>query len=246
MPQALSWLSKQAQRLPAAYSHCLTHHHLMTESVTAGCMAGLGDYLAQRRQVQPNDTVKASYNLRRGLSFILKGLGEGVLWSIWYHWADRWVANALSSSSSSTMTMMNMMGLSLNNNTPMYIVMRTVLSLLLDTCLACPIIYAAWDIPLPALLSGVPWRHIPRQVSQKLGTMIVASLQVWIPANILIYNIPLKYRLIVASCTDVVWQSIVSSIVTSNGNMVVEQEEDLELAANTFSKDAAESSVRLL
>ena len=39
---------KASQAIPAAYSHCLTHHHLATECVTAGCMACLGDFLAQR------------------------------------------------------------------------------------------------------------------------------------------------------------------------------------------------------
>ncbi|KAG7344811.1 Mpv17 / PMP22 family protein [Nitzschia inconspicua] len=208
LPTSLMWLSRQAQKLPATYSYCLTHHHLATEAFTAGCMAGLGDYLAQRRQqpaAKSGEAVK-SYNVRRSLSFIFKGLGEGIMWSLWYHWADRWVATVLKQA------MMVMP--QLQPATPLFVVIRTFLSLLIDTLVACPVIYALWDIPLPALLSGMPLRQIPHQVASKLRPMICASAQVWIPANLLIYNIPLRYRLIVASMTDVVWQSIVSSIVT--------------------------------
>jgi hypothetical protein len=168
-------------------------------ALTAGCMAGLGDYLAQRQSRH------WKYNPRRSATFIVKGLGEGIMWSLWYHWADRWVAAELQQHISWMVP-----------QSPLYVFLRTLLSLFLDTCLACPIIYAIWDIPLPALLSGVPIRQIPQQVQSKLGRMILASLKLWIPANIFIYNIPLRYRLIFAATTDVVWQCIVSSIVLSS------------------------------
>jgi hypothetical protein len=179
----------------------LTHHPLMTESVTAGCMAGLGDYLAQRQ------CRHLKYNPRRSVTFIIKGLGEGVMWSWWYHWADRWVAEVIQQHF-----------VWMVPQSPLYVLLRTILSLFLDTCLACPIIYAIWDIPFPALLSGVPIRQIPYQVQSKLGRMIVASLKLWVPANIVIYNVPLRYRLIFAATTDVLWQCIVSSIVSSSSS----------------------------
>lgn len=188
---------KAAQLLPAAYSHCLTHHHLATECVTAGCMAGIGDYLAQRKSAK-------SWSPKRSLHFVLKGFGEGIMWSIWYHKADRWV---------SLLTQTALTGGFLAPS--MEAVYRTVLSVVLDLMIACPLIYGLWDIPFPALLSGTPLRMIPRQIKSKLGEMMLASFKLWTPVNILIYNSPLQYRVLLMSTADVFWQSIVSSIVST-------------------------------
>lgn len=187
---------KAAQFLPAAYSHCLTHHHLATECVTAGCMAGIGDYLAQRKSTKP-------YRPKRSLHFVLKGLGEGLMWSFWYHKADRWVAYLVQAALAS--------GILPPSMEPVY---RTFMAVALDLMIACPLIYGLWDIPFPALLSGVPLRQIPRQVKEKLGEMMLASIKLWTPVNVLIYNSPLQYRVLLMSTADVFWQSIVSAIAS--------------------------------
>jgi hypothetical protein len=190
---------KAAQILPAAYSHCLTHHHLATECVTAGCMAGLGDWLAQRK-----DATKP-WNPKRSMHFVLKGFGEGIMWSFWYYKADIWV-RLLTQSAMGTGVIAP----------SMEVVYRTAVAVLLDLLIACPLIYGLWDIPFPALLSGTPLRAIPRRVRSKLPEMMLASLKLWTPVNIIIYNSPLKYRVLLMSTADVFWQSIVSAIATSD------------------------------
>ena len=188
--------AKAARWIPATYFHCLTHRPLATESVTAGCMAGLGDYLAQRKSKKP-------YNPKRSIHFILKGLGEGIMWSIWYHKADRWVA---------TLTEMAVgSGWLAPGMTAVY---RTIWSLLLDLFVACPLIFGLWDIPFPAMMSGTPLREIPRQIKSKLGELLVASVKLWMPVNVLIYNSPLRYRVLMMATADVFWQSIVSAVTS--------------------------------
>lgn len=187
---------KASQAIPAAYSHCLTHHHLATECVTAGCMACLGDYIAQRKSQKPWDA-------KRSLRFVLKGLGEGMMWSWWYHHADQWVATMTQSALSTGLLAVSMIA-----------VFRTVVSLVMDLFIACPFIYSFWDIPLPAVLSGTPFRTIPRLIKSKLGEMMLASVKVWLPVNILIYNSPLQYRVLISATADVFWQSIVSAIAS--------------------------------
>jgi hypothetical protein len=190
---------KAAQIIPAAYSHCLTHHHLATECVTAGCMAGIGDWLAQRKS---SDGSKP-WNVKRSFHFFLKGLGEGVMWSFWYHKADLWVTLLTQSAMASGFVAPSMEA-----------VYRTAVALILDLFIACPLIYGLWDIPFPALLSGVPLRKIPNRVKSKLGEMMFASFKLWTPVNILIYNSPLQYRVLLMSTADVFWQSIVSAIAS--------------------------------
>lgn len=197
---------RAAKSVPAAYSHCLTHHHLATECVTAGVMAGLGDYLAQRQQ-----TTAKKYNPRRTIHFILKGFGEGIMWSFWYHQAEGWVSSMTNGALGK--------GLLIARLVPVF---RTICSLLLDLLVACPLIYGMWDIPFPALMAGMPLRQIPQQIRSKLGTMMMASAKLWTPVNILIYNSPLQYRVLIMAIADVFWQSIVSSIAS----VATKEEED--------------------
>jgi hypothetical protein len=44
--------------------------------------------------------------------------------------------------------------------------------------------------------------------------MLTANMKLWTPVNIIIYNAPLKYRVILSATADVFWQSIVSSIAS--------------------------------
>jgi len=192
---ALQHYTQRATKwIPAAYAQCVTHRHLATECLTSGCMAGLGDYLAQRKS-------QKSWNPRRSLHFILKGFGEGLMWSLWYHQAEKWVASMTQVALSNGWLALSLVA-----------VFRTVVSIVLDFTVACPLVYGLWDIPFPALLAGTPWREIPRQIRTKLGEMMLASLKLWTPVNVLIYNVPLEYRVFLMSTADVFWQSIVSSI----------------------------------
>ena len=68
---------------------------------------------------------------------------------------------------------------------------------------------------MPALMRGTPLTKIPHQIRSKIGEMLIASVMVWTPVNIVIYNLPVQYRVYVMSFTDVFWQSIVSGIVST-------------------------------
>ena len=227
-------LQDLVRKLPAAYAHCLTHHALATECITTGCMAGLGDYLAQRAAASGgacctsapgggSGTAAAAaaaslsstgkrkrpvhvLDWKRSLTFFFKGLGEGLMWSFWYHQSDKVLQRVMSSLVSSQWI--------LTEGSPAFLVIRTILALVTDLFIACPFIYASWDIPVPALVKGTPLSKIPRQIRIKLPEMMWASTKLWMPANIIIYNAPLKYRVLLMSLTDVFWQSMVSTIAT--------------------------------
>eukprot|EP00977_Amphora_coffeiformis_P008908 scaffold2021_cov176-Amphora_coffeaeformis.AAC.3 len=174
------------------------------ECATAAVMAGLGDVLAQvQAQKTTNPSEKFVLDKKRTFQFMLKGFGEGFLWTVWYRSAEKWsfgITRSIIGGMAASHFLKTLVG--------------TVVSLLLDLTLACPFIYGLWDIPFPALLKGTPWRKLPKLIHEKLGEMLLASVKVWTPVNILIYNVPVQYRVYIMSCADVFWQMIVSSITT--------------------------------
>lgn len=169
----------------------LTKYPLFPESLVAGSMACLGDFLAQRIEKRRYDPIRTGH-------FLLKGLGEGVLWSFWYRSVEQW---------SRWMAMVLASFLKLQ---AFEVPFKITVCIILDLLVACPIIYGLWDIPIPALLRGE--RNIIQQVRSKLPEMVFASVKLWLPVNIVIYNLPTEYRVYISSATDVFWQSIVSSI----------------------------------
>ena len=174
------------------------------ECTTAAVMSGLGDVLAQLQQHKKDPSIKPKVNWKRTYKFMMKGFGEGFLWTLWYRNAERW-SLAITSFLTGNIT-----------NPFLTTLIGTFVALFLDLTLACPFIYGLWDIPFPALLRGKPLRKIPGEVKEKLGEMLSASIRVWTPVNILIYNVPVQYRVYIMSIADVFWQSIVSSITSSN------------------------------
>ena len=52
--------------------------------------------------------------------------------------------------------------------------------------------------------------------------MLVASIKIWTPVNVLIYNVPVQHRVVLMSIADVFWQSIVSASVSPSGATVHE------------------------
>ena len=150
----------------------------------------------------------------RTLHFMIKGFGEGLLWTLWYRNAERW-----------TMHITRVLTAGRVTNNVVHTFVATTVAILLDLVLACPVIYAAWDIPLPALLRGTPISQIPQRIRDKIGGLLLASVKVWTPVNILIYNAPVQYRVYINSFADVFWQSIVSSIVSTSAVVAVLNDE---------------------
>lgn len=170
------------------------------ECATAAVMAGLGDVLAQTKSAK-----ESPLDFSRTYQFMFKGLVEGLMWSVWYRLADQWTTSMMQFIVSQGF---NNLGPSLEG------VLRTVFALVLELSIASPLIFGLWDIPFVALCCGVPVREIPYQIKVKLGEMLLSSIKVWTPVNVVIYNSPLEYRVLILSVVDVFWQSIVSTIAT--------------------------------
>ena len=191
------------------------------ECATAAVMSGLGDVLAQIQERKKNKAAK--FNLKRTLQFMMKGVGEGFFWAFWYKYAAQYTF-AL------TRTITKGMAVS---NPVLHTTIETVVALVLDLTLACPFIYALWDIPFPLLLRGAPLRDIPKQIRKNLSGMLLVSAKVWTPVNILIYNIPVQYRVYLNSVADAFWQAFVSTFInniaqesTGNGASFVSSKQD--------------------
>jgi hypothetical protein len=108
----------------------LATYPLVVESLVAGGgMAGLGYYLAQKRNPTAFDPIRTSH-------FNFKGLGEGIMWSFWYRTVEQW-------STLVSRTVMTSIGF-----TALESAIKTFLSIMLDLLLACPLIYVLWDIPV--------------------------------------------------------------------------------------------------
>jgi len=194
--------------VPATYSFFFTNYHLATESVTAGTMAGLGDVLAQKQEAlleMPEKPLK--HNSVRTSHFVVKGLAEGIAWSYWYRMAEPWSVGLTKAVGGGLLTC------GFNGVNPVAEqCIKTFIAIVLDLFIACPVLYGLLDIPIPAILSGASIREVVQQIRSKLGEMMIASLKVWTLVDVVIYNIPVKYRVVVNSMADVFWQSIVSNI----------------------------------
>jgi hypothetical protein len=176
------------------YDYCLTNYQLPTESATSACLAAIGDLAAQLRSRDPlrkNDAI----DMQRINAFFVKGAVAGVLWSNWYALVDP-------------------IGMSfaekLATNDILVDPFRIVISVFLDLFVMCPLLFATWDLPFPMLARGDQIESIPRKVQAKLSPVILENTKVWIFPNLIIYSIPLEYRVVVTSCTDAVWQMMLS------------------------------------
>ena len=221
--KALAMVPPGAEHLFCSYQFCLEHYHLPTQCATAATFAGLGDVLAQSKDVMDG---KKSYNPTRTVHYTLKGLGSGVMWTVWYETADEW---------SLDLTHQLFGGVPEDSNVEK--AAQVSISVLLEQVLVCPLMYAFWDIPVPALLSGSPLRTIPAQVQSKLGDLLIANAKLWTPVNIVVYSLPLEFRLLLSSMADVVWQSINSAIATRE--VVVESKASFPARMGQTSKGGA-------
>lgn len=225
------------EQLRDAYAHCLQYYSLPTQMCTAGLFAGIGDTLAQHLSARGGssssssstfsgsaDSKKTTHDAWRTVHFVLKGLGGGFLWSTWF----------LVSDPISLVVTESLVG-SIPPPPPPHIMedalqyyyyyynypslfhhaTKVAVCVALEQCVVSPTFFVLWDIPVPALLSGSPWRQVPAHIRSKIGPMWMANAKVWTPANIVTYSLPSEYRVLFASMTDLIWQAVCSQIVTS-------------------------------
>jgi len=210
------------------YQYLSSSFPLETQSATLGTFAGVGDVIAQsktNRGAPAPETIGANkpekrYDPTRSGRFVLKGLGSGLIWATWFPFADGW-SNAITADALSSLAVTDA-GIA-------HTVAKTITSLLLEQFVACPVVYSLWDIPFPALLAGVPLSRIPGMIRDKIPGLLWDNAKVWTFANILIYNLPVNWRVFAVSIVEIFWASIVSSVATKGteggGNMAEEDEQ---------------------
>jgi hypothetical protein len=135
---------------------------------------------------------------------MLKGIGCGIIWSHWYELAETW-------SEALTLWFVGQTKLS-SDSSNIHTIVKTIVSILLEQFIACPIVFGLWDLPILSIMHGSPLASIPGIVRQKLLKLLIANAKLWTIVNVLIYNIPLRFRVLVLSISLIFWESIVSSI----------------------------------
>lgn len=229
-------VSSSIQFVAQTYSNALLEHPFLTKATTGFFLCGLGDVLAQVRGFQSasssslegaagagagaGSSSKVSFwfllwleriNLPRLARFALKGFFGTSIWAIWYDLSDHILSEENILSAILWLGFTEMGDALLN-------VIRTVVLVLAEQFITCPLIYGLWEIPMSTLLNGAPASRITYEVKDKLVDMLVENAKLWTFANILIYNVPLQYRTGLANIMDVIWQSIVADFAAKCGN----------------------------
>lgn len=163
-----------------AYQQLLDTAPFPTKAITQGVIWGMSDITAQ---VQ----ARGAYSAQRTRNFALQGVGSGVLWALYYDWADAVVSPA-----------------------PGGPVAHTVLSIMLEQFSWCPLLFAFYQIPFSVLLNGGTLTDVPPAIQRQLNGLLVEYAKVWTPANLIIYNVPLEWRLLSSNVVDFVWGYISS------------------------------------
>jgi hypothetical protein len=223
--------------IASCYNFCLHHYYYTTQSLCGGVFALLGDTIVQtnerfqlqerrkyheelqkEEQGEQQQRVKGNeisstmpiYDTKRSVVYFLKGLGGGIVWAYWFEIADVWARDL----TTDVMFWWNQyVG---GTNETFQRVTQTIVSILLEQFVVCPLLYTFWDIPITSLLRGSPARQIPLQVKEKLGPLLVANAQVWTLVNVITYNIPLDLRVLFTSVGDIIWQTINASITSKD------------------------------
>jgi len=199
--------------LASMYSYGMEKYYLATQSMTGGLLCGVGDAMAQVKErfttkkeldfslTTDNDAI----DFGRVFRFALKGLGGGIIWSQWYGMVDGWSLELSSD-------FLNMIGDEGAFGDGIHRAAKTVSAIMLEQFVACPIVYSLWDIPFPMVMNGAPVESVPGQVKQKIGPLLMENAKIWSFLNIIIYNLPVEFRLLAMSTADIFWQSVIASV----------------------------------
>jgi len=197
------------------YSYALSTYQIPTQCATGGVLCGVGDVVAQKSEQVRCAQRKEAHDVARTKNFVLKGLGGALIWSTWYK-----VADVLASGICHDLSQWGDWVL-----TPEFeAVLRTLSCIGLEQFIACPIIFALWDIPVPKLLGGAEPKEIPDEVKKKLPSLLVDNAKLWTFFNVMIYNVPAELRVAASNLCDIVWQVVLSkSLAKEDGTNAVEQ-----------------------
>lgn len=211
----LQALPELIQTTANAYTASLIEHPLPTKSLSAGFLCGISDIIAQKRD--PN---RGKFNPGRTFRFASKGCVGGILWAFWYDRIDGFL------DLDSPTSLYALAGLTATTNAPSIGFLKehvgavtTLLSMLMEQFLWCPIVYGTFEIPVSTLMNGGEVVDIKDQVDAKLDDLLLQNAKVWTFANLVIYNAPLEWRLLIGNGIDIFWQSIVSDVSADCGKV---------------------------
>jgi len=163
-----------------------------------------------------------------------KGCVGGVIWACWYDELDYFLDQ------DNSFNFFKLFGIVTDQWIKPYLgAIKTILSILIEQFLWCPIVFGCFEIPVSTLLNGGDLPSVKKEVDSKLGSLLISNAKIWTFANLVIYGIvPVDYRPIISNCVDVGWQSIVSSVSADCGRVdddicVVSDVETLVLNSNT-------------
>jgi len=208
-PQACKSMRRRAIRLPcycllltarparsfsgpdvaSTYQNWLHTAPLLTKAATSSFFFAAGDTLAQAID---EETDEVSFG--RVARFAGTGFGNGIAWSCWYGVADELLQPV---------------------DLP---ALRVVSAMAIEQFVWCPILFAVYIIPLSSILNGAPAAELPGEVRKRLGPLLIANAKVWTPANLIIYNVPVEYRVLASNGIDLVWAVICSQTAAECGS----------------------------
>lgn len=193
--------------ITSAYTSSLAEYPLLTKSATGFFLCGTGDILAQSR-ANSNDEVSSLSKIewKRLLRFASKGAFGTIIWVQWYDLSDEFV-NHLS-------IFENLTG---SGHEIAAGILRTILLILMEQFIACPLVFGCWELPVATVLNGAPISDIKYEIKSKLGRMLKENAKIWTFANMIIYNAPVQYRAALGNLIDILWQSIVSDFAADCG-----------------------------
>jgi len=172
----------------AMYDNFLTTSPLAANAFSTSVLWGVGDAVAQARSQECADQL----NSERIAKQMLTGAGEGVIWGYWYRLSEGLMGTFLGSGAA---------------------FQKTVSLICAEQFLFAPIIFALYLIPLSAMLGGACLRDVPQEVNNRLGALLTANAKVWTLANVVIYNAPVQYRVLLSDLGDILWSCICSEEV---------------------------------
>ena len=173
----------------STYQNWLQTAPLLTKAATSSFFFAAGDTLAQTID---EDTDEVSFG--RVARFAGTGFGNGIAWSCWYGYADELLAPV---------------------SLP---ALRVAGAMAIEQFVWCPILFSVYIIPLSSVLNGAPAADLPGEVRKRLGPLLIANAKVWTPANLIIYNVPVEYRVLASNSIDLLWAVICSQTAAECGS----------------------------
>jgi hypothetical protein len=179
------------------------------------------------------------------MTYFFKGLGSGILWALWFEQADM-LSRELTQSTLSHYHIPSSLQSHIET------ILQTMINILMEQFLICPILFTLWDIPITSVMRGTEVKQIPKQIDDKLIPLLTANAKVWTLVNVITYNIPLQYRLLFTSGASIVSETINSSITSKQEIQIpVEQvPQTSQISSNTNNNrnlgDAIDSTTPVL